>query len=113
MTANTMQRIALRLTSELEAIIEARRVELKADPRVRVQHTHDVPPAYAIRDLIVTGCENVYTKHAEIQTISGATTRTIALHIPLEFHGYVVAFATEYDLSTHATLRALIVAGAS
>ena len=73
----------------------------------------DVTTAYALTHIIVTGALNARRGHAELQNISGATTRTIKAAINPAFHLIFAEIAAAYDISIHATLRALIVAGAS
>jgi hypothetical protein len=50
---------------------------------------------------------------AELAPVTGATTHTIALYIPRVFDETFDEIAALHELTTHATLRALIVAGAS
>ena len=111
MTQPTSRRYTLRLTAELDELIEARRVELENDLTVRIQHTHDVTHVYATRDLIARGVLNVISGVVELAPVTGATTHTIALYIPRVFDQTFAEIAAVCELTTHATLRALIVAG--
>ena len=114
MNRSTSKRYTLRLTAELDELIEARRAELWADLRIRIQHADGLVPAYAIRDLVARGVLEVMSGQAALASVTGATTRTIKLHIPRgQFDDALAEIAQAYELSIHATLRALIVAGAS
>lgn len=114
MTTQTSKRYTLRLTAELEELIEARRAELWADLRTRIQHADGLTPAHAIRDLVASGVLKVMSGGATLAPVAGATTRTLKLHIPRsQFEQALAEIAQAYELSIHATLRALIVAGAS
>jgi hypothetical protein len=114
MTTQTSRRYTLRLTAELEELIETHRAELWTDVRIRIQHADGLVPAYAIRDLVARGVLEVMGGGASLASVTGATTRTTALYIPRgDFEQALAEIAQAYELSTHATLRALIVAGAS
>jgi len=119
MTTHTSRRYTLRLTAELEELIEARRVELARRPTHMIQNADTVTTVYAIRQLIGEAVERLQlsTKDSSIEPpeltpITGATTRTTALYIPRSLEGHLELVAEHAGLSsTHATLRALIVAG--
>jgi hypothetical protein len=113
MTQPTSRRYTLRSTAELDELIETRRVELENDLTARIQHTYDITSVYATRDLIARGVLNVIGGVAELAPVTGATTHTIALYIPRVFDETFDEIAALHELTTHATLRALIVAGAS
>jgi hypothetical protein len=114
MGKQTSRRYTLRLTAELEELIETQRAELWADLRIRIQHTDGLTPAYAIRDLVASGVVEVMGGNVALAPVTGPTTRKVALYIPRgQFEQALTEIAQIYGLTTHATLRALIVAGAS
>lgn len=113
MTTQTSKRYTLRLTAELEELIETHRAELWTELTVRIQHADGLTPAYVIRDLVARGVLKVMRGGASLPPVTGATTRTTALYIPRgQFDDALAEIAQAYELSIHATLRALIVAGA-
>jgi hypothetical protein len=108
-----MKRYTLRLTAQLEELVEARRVELGNDPMHLAYHADDVTTAYALTHIITQGMINARRGYAELGPVTGATTRTTKVLINPAFNQIIELLATRASLSTHATLRALIVAGAS
>jgi len=119
MTAHTMKRYTLHLTTELEELIEARRVELARRPSHMIQNNDTVTTVYAIRYLIgemierfLLSLNDSSIEPPELTSITGATTRTIKVQIPRSLDGALELLAEHAGLSIHATLRALIVAGA-
>ena len=120
MTTHTMKRYTLRLTAELEELVEAQRLELARRPSHMIQNPDTVTSVYAIRYLIgemierfVLSSKDSSIEPPELRAVAGATTRTTALHIPRSLEGHLELVAEHVGLSIHATLRALIVAGAS
>ena len=120
MTAHTMRRYTLHLTAELEELIEARRVELAGTPSHMIQNPDTVTTVYAIRNLIggvidrfLLGLSDNNSEPPELKQITGETTRTIKIQIPRSLDAALECITEHAGLTTHATLRALIVAGAS
>lgn len=121
MTTQTPASYTLRLTAELEELIEAHRAKLAFSIPHMIQNTGTITTAYTIRYLIgealvrvQQSMDDVNIERPEIKAVKGATTRTIKVQLP---RGPIVRalknVAQAYELTTHATLRALIVAGAS
>lgn len=118
MTTHTMKRYTLRLTAELEELVEVQRVELARRPTHMIQNPDTVTTVYAIRYLIgeaierfVLSLNDSSIEPPELTPITGATTRTIKAQIPRSLDGALELLAEHAGLSMHATLRALIVAG--
>ena len=109
----TMKRYTLRLTAQLEELVEVRRVELGNDAMHLAYHADDVTTAYALTHIVTRGMISARGGHAELAPVTGATTRTTALYINPVFNPLIEELAEHAGLSIHATLRALIVAGAS
>jgi len=119
MTTHTSRRYTLHLTAELDELIEARRAELSRRPSHMIQNTDTVTTVYTIRHLIGEVIERFLlslndhsVEPPELKPITGATTRTIKVHIPRSLDGALELLAEHAGLSMHATLRALIVVGA-
>lgn len=117
MTTRTMKRYTLRLTAELEELVETQRLELAHRPSHMIQNPDTVTTAYAIRYLIGEAIERfVLSLNSDIEPpkltpIAGATTRATALYIPRSLEEHLELLAEHAGLSIHATLRALIVGG--
>ena len=108
----TMKRYTLRLTTQLEELVEARRVELGDDPIHLAHQADDVTTAYALTHIVAQGALYTLDAHTELKPITGATTRTTALYINPAFDQIFAELSKRAGLSMHATLRALIVVGA-
>ena len=120
MAAHTMKRYTLRLTAELEELVETQRLELAQRPSHMIQNPDTVTTTYTVRYLIGEAIErfllslsDINIEPPELRAITGATTRTTALYIPRSLEEHLELLAEHAGLSIHATLRALIVAGAS
>jgi hypothetical protein len=114
------KRYTIRLTAELEELIDARRDELRMDLRSRVQCVDGVTDAFVIRDLIARGVQRVTGRGLSVEEgrplealtpVTGATSRRVVVAIPDVFGWHVEWCERESGLSTHATLRALMYAG--
>ena len=106
MTTHTSRRYTLRLTAELDELIEARRVELARRPSHMIQNPDTVTSVYTIRYLIGEAIERLQlsTKDSSIEPpeltpITGATTRTTALYIPRSLEGHLELVAEHAGLS--------------
>jgi hypothetical protein len=120
MTTQTPTRYTLRLTVELEELIETHRAKLALDVPHMIQNADTVTTVYTIRYLIGEALvrmqqhiDDSNIEPPEIKAIKGATTRTIKVQLP---RGHIERalenVAQAYELSIHATLRALIAGGA-
>lgn len=109
----TMKRYTLRLTTQLEELIEARRVELGNDSIHLAHQADDVTTAYALTHIVAVGTVYALKHYTELTPVTGATARTTALYINPAFDQLFEELSKRAGLSIHATLRALIVAGAS
>jgi hypothetical protein len=120
MTTHIMKRYTLRLTAELEELVETQRLELARRPSHMIQNPDTVTTIYAIRYLIGEAIERFLLSLSdssieppELRAVTGATTHTIKVQIPRSLEEHLELLAEHAGLSIHATLRALIVAGAS
>lgn len=109
------QNITIHLTEQIEELLEARIAELSKDYRAVIQAGDNVSPCFAVRDLLAQGLtrtlrEEGYTLE---RASSGKGTRRLAVRVPRSILLVIEHVAKQYEFTTHATLRALIVAGAS
>ena len=106
------QNITIHLTDQIEELLEARIVEASTDFRALIQSGDNVSPCFAVRDLLAQGLTRVLRQGHTLERVSGKGTRRLAGRVPCAILLVIEHIAKQYELTTHATLRALIVAGA-
>ena len=107
------QNITIHLTEQIEELLEAHIAKLSIDFHALIQSGDNVSPCFAVRDLLARGLTRVLRDGHTLERVSSKGTRRLAVRVPRSILLVIEHVAKQRELTTHATLRALIVTGAS